>query len=190
MIPLIVGVIRVASGAQLPMEQGLTYSMPLEIFMPAALVRGILETNLDRVSSHLLFRQEDQVFSLRDATVEDFNGQPIVSRATEYVVYMREIYLIADLSPVGQSQRSGLETLYQKKDSSRALISVGPFLIQGDVYLLPGGALYDLLLGKNQFIPLTNATILGRPPVAPRTYLINRQKIGFMTAIGDGLVEF
>ena len=172
------------------MEQGLTYTMPLEVHVPAALVRGVLETNLDRVSSHLLFRQDDQVFSLRDATVEDLNGQPLVSRTTEYVVYMSEVYLVADLSPANQSQRSGFEGLYHKKDTSKALISVGPYLIQGDVYLLPGGALYDLLLEKNQFIPVTNAIILGRRSTPPRTYLINRYKIGFMTALGDGLVEF
>jgi hypothetical protein len=164
--------------------------MPLEVHLPAALVRGVLETNLDRVSSHLLTRQDDQVFSLRDATVENLDGQPIVNRATEYVVYMREVYLIADLSPTNPLQRAGFEGLYQRKDTSKALISVGPYLIQGDVYLLPGGALYDLLLEKNQFIPVTQATILGRQPAAPRTYLINRYKIGFMTAMGDGLVEF
>ena len=172
------------------MEQGLTYTMPLEVHLPAAVISGVLETNLDRVSSHLQFRQDDQVFSLRDATVENLSGEPIVTRATEYVVYMREIYLIADLSPVNLTQRTGFDGLYQKKDSSKALISVGPHLIQGDVYLLPGGALYDLLLEKNQFIPVTNATILGRRPTAPRTYLINRYKIGLMTAMGDGLVEF
>ncbi len=172
------------------MEQNLTYTMPLEIHLPAALVRGVLETNQDRLSSHLLFRQDDQVFSVRDATVEDLTGKPIVSRTSEYVVYMREVLLIADLSPTGQSQRTGLEGLYQKKDTSKALISVGPYLIQGDVYLVPGGALYDLLLEKNQFIPLTNATILGRQPTAPRTFLINRHKIGLMTSMGDGLVEF
>lgn len=172
------------------MEQSLSYTMPMEVHLPAALVRGVLETNQDRLSSHLLFRQNDQVFSLRDATVEDLTGKPIASRTNDYVVYMREVFLIADLSPAGQSQRSGLEGLYRKKNTSKALISVGPYLIQGDVYLLPGGALYDLLLEKNQFIPLTNATILGRQPAPPRTYLINRHKIGFMTAIGDGLVEF
>ena len=59
----------------------MTYTMPLEVYLPAALVRGILETNHDRVSSHLLLRQDDQVFSLRDATVEDLDGRPIVSRA-------------------------------------------------------------------------------------------------------------
>jgi len=172
------------------MEQGLTYTLPLEVYLPAALVRGILETNLDRVSSDLLLRQDDQVFSLRDATVENLDGRPIINRATEYVVYMREIYLIADLSPANHSTRLGFEGLYQKKDTSKALISVGAYLIQGDVYILPGGALYDLLLEKSQFIPLTNATILGHQSIAPRTYLINRHKIGFMTALGDGLVEY
>ena len=163
--------------------------MPMEVHLPAALVRGVLETNQDRLSNHLLVRQNDQVFSLRDATVEDLTGKLVASRTNEYVVYMREVVLIADLSPAGQSQRSGLEGLYRKKNISKALISVGPYLIQGDVYLVPGGALYDLLLEKNQFIPLTNATILSRQPASPRTYLINRHKIGFMTAIGDGLVE-
>jgi len=172
------------------MEQGLTYTMPLEVYVPAAVVRGVLDTNLDRLSSHLMLRENDQVFSLRDATVEDLGGQLIVSRAAEYVVYMREVFLIADLSPANLSQRSGVENLYQKKDTSKALISVGPYLIQGDVYLLPGGALYDLLLERNQFIPLTNARILGQHSAAPRTYLINRHKVGFMTALGDGLVEF
>ena len=171
------------------MEQSLSYTMPMEVHLPAALVRGVLETNQDRLSNHLLVRQNDQVFSLRDATVEDLAGKLIASRTNEYVVYMREVFLIADLSPAGQSQRSGLEGLYRKKNTSKALISVGPYLIQGDVYLVPGGALYDLLLEKNQFIPLTNATILSRQPTSPRTYLINRHKIGFMTAIGDGLVE-
>jgi hypothetical protein len=172
------------------MEQSLSYTMPMEVYLPAALVRGVLETNQDRLSSHLLVRQDDQVFSLRDATVEDLIGRPIASRTNDYVVYMREVFLIADLSPAGQSQRSGLEGLYRKKNTSKALISVGPYLIQGDVYVVPGGALYDLLLEKNQFIPLTNATIVGRQPAPPRTYLINRHRIGFMTAIGEGLVEF
>jgi hypothetical protein len=171
------------------MEQSLSYTMPMEVYLPAALVRGVLETNQDRLSNHLIVSQNDQVFSLRDATVEDLSGKLIASRTNEYVVYMREVFLIADLSPAGQSQRSGLEGLYRKKNTSKALISVGPYLIQGDVYLVPGGALYDLLLEKNQFIPLTNATILSRQSASPRTYLINRHKIGFMTAIGDGLTE-
>ena len=172
------------------MDEGLTYTMPLEVYLQAALVRGVLVTNQDRVSSHLLVRQDDEVFSLRDATLENLAGKAIASGSDEYVVYMREVYLIADLSPEGRSQRAGIDSFYVKKDTSKALISVGPYLVHGNVYLLPGNALHDLLLAKGQFLPMTDATVLGRPPSAPRTYLINRNKIGFMTAMGDGLVEF
>jgi hypothetical protein len=37
---------------------------------------------------------------------------------------------------------------------------------------------------------VTEATLVDRQDVGPRTYLINRAKIGFMTAVGDGLIEF
>jgi len=36
---------------------------------------------------------------------------------------------------------------------------------------------------------VTDAAILDRPDVGPRTYLVNRTKIAFMTALGDGFVE-
>jgi len=42
---------------------------------------------------------------------------------------------------------------------------------------------------KSRFLPVTEATLLDRPEVGPRTYLVNRAKIGFMSAIGDALVE-
>lgn len=171
------------------MDEGLTFSMPVEVYLQAALVRGVLETRHDRVSSHLLVRQEDEVFSLRDASLETLEGKPIASGSNEYIVYMREVYLIADLSPEGRSQRSGLDSFYVKKDTSKALISVGPYLLQGDVYMLPGSELHELLMAKSQFIPMTGATVLGRPPAVRKTYLINRSKIGFMTHITDSLME-
>jgi hypothetical protein len=49
--------------------------------------------------------------------------------------------------------------------------------------------MYDLLMEKTQFLPVTGAILIDRPDVAPRTYLVNRAKIGFMSAVGDGLVE-
>ena len=53
----------------------------------------------------------------------------------------------------------------------------------------PGSALHDLLMEKSPFLPVTEATLVDRADLGPRTYLVNRAKIGFMTAIGDGLVE-
>jgi hypothetical protein len=36
---------------------------------------------------------------------------------------------------------------------------------------------------------VTEGLMVDRKDIGPRTYLLNRTKIGFMTAIGDGLVE-
>jgi hypothetical protein len=171
-------------------EAGLTYSMPLEVYLQGALVRGVLVTQQSRLSSYLGLGDGAALFALKDASIESANRKPIALGADEYLVYLREVLLIADLSPASQTERSGIESFYVRKEASKALFSVGPYLLQGSVYLMPGTALHDLLLEKNPFIPVTDAILLDRPDNPPRTYLVNRNKIGFMTAIGDGLVEF
>jgi hypothetical protein len=171
-------------------EQGLTYSMPLEVYLQGALVRGVLVTNQNRLSNYLVLREGEELFSLKDATLEGPNRKPIAVVSDEYLVYMREVFLIADLSPTSQTQCTGMESFYVRKETSKALFSVGPYLLQGSIHVVPGGALHDLLVEKSQFVPVTEATLLDRQDIGPRTYLVNRNKIGFMTAIGDGLVEF
>jgi hypothetical protein len=171
-------------------EHGLTYSMPLEVYFQAALVRGVLVTNQNRLSSYLVLREGEEIFSLKDATLESVSGKPISVGSDEYLVYLREVLLIADLSPTNQAKRAGMESFYVQKETSKALISVGPYLLQGNIHLVPGAALHDLLVEKSQFIPVTDARLLDRREIGPRTYLVNRNRIGFMTALGDGLVEF
>jgi YHS domain-containing protein len=170
-------------------ETKLTYSMPLEVYLHAAVVRGVLVTNQDRLSGHLILRKGEEFFFLSDATLESFDRNPIKVPSDEYVIYKREVYLIADLSPQEQSRRTGTEPFYVEKQSSQALISLGPYLLQGAVHLFPGGALHDLLLEKSPFFPVTEARFVERVDIGPRTYLVNRSRIGFMTAIGDGIVE-
>jgi hypothetical protein len=166
---------------------GLTYKMPLEVYLQAAVVRGVLQTNQGRLSSHLILREGDEVFFLRAASLERLDGTGVAAGSDEYLIYMQEIFLIADLSP--QSDRSVNEHLFVRKESSRALLSVGPYWLQGNLHILPGGALHELLLAKTRFVPITEATLLDRPVEGARTYLVNRTKIGFITALNDGLVE-
>jgi hypothetical protein len=171
------------------LAQGLTYTMPLEVYLQAAVLRGVLVTNQNRLSNYLVLREGEELFSLKDAALESADGKSIAVPSNVYLVYMREVFLIADLSPTSQTQRTGIESFYVHKEASQALFSVGPYLLQGKIHLVPGGALHDLLVEKSQFIPVTDATLLDRQDIGPRTYLVNRNKIGFMTAIGDGLVE-
>jgi hypothetical protein len=169
-------------------EQIFTYSMPLEVYLQGGLVRGVLTTNQDRLSNFLIVREGEEVFSLNHASLETFDQTPVSLAAEEYLVYLREVYLIADLSVGGETSTS-TRNFYVRKDQSKALLGVGPYLLQGNIHLRAGSALHELLMEKSQFLPITGAILLERPAVPPRTYLVNRAKIGFMTAISDGLVE-
>jgi len=169
------------------MADGLTYNMPLEVYLQAAVVRGVLETNQSRLSSHLILREGDEVFFLRAASLERLDGRVVAAGSDEYLIYMQEIFLIADLSP--QSDHSVSEHLFVKKESSKALLSVGPYWLQGNIHILPGGALHELLQARARFIPVTEATLLDRPDPGFRTYLVNRTKIGFITALNESLIE-
>ena len=167
----------------------MTYAMPLEVYLQSAVVRGILGTNQDRLSNYFILREGDEVFSLREATLENPDQKPLAISSDEYLIYMQEVFLIADLNPQFRSERSGMDHLYVKKEASKALLGVGPFWVRGNIHLLPGSALHDLLMAKTRFIPVTNATLVNRTDVGPRTYLVNRNKIGFITAVSEGLEE-
>jgi hypothetical protein len=169
------------------MADGLTYKMPLEVYLQTAVVRGVLDTNQSRLSSHLILREGDEVFFVRAASLERLDCSVIAAGAGEYLIYLQEIFLIADLSP--QSENSVSEQLFVKKESSKALLSVGPYWLQGNIHIVPGGGLPDLLLAKTRFVPVTEAILLDRPQGGARTYLVNRTKIGLMTALNENLFE-
>jgi hypothetical protein len=180
---------RLRTGKDLMELTAMTYSMTLEVYLQSAVLRGVLVTNQDRLSNYLILREGDEVLSIKDATLEDLQGRTMAAGVAEYLIYMQEVFLIADLSPQFSSDRSGYEHLYIKKDSNKALLSVGPYWLKGDIHVIPGAPLHELLLGKTRFFPMTDTTFIGRPDIASRTYLVNRTKIGCMTALGDGLVE-
>lgn len=171
------------------LDEGISYSMPLEVYLQSGVVRGVLSTNQDRLSNYLIFREGEEVFSLREATLEGPDRKPVAVSSDEYLIYMQEVFLIADLSPQFRSQNSTLERFYVQKEASKALLGVGPFWLRGNIHRVPGSALHDLLMSKTRFVPVTDATLLDRPDVGSRTYLVNRTKIGFITAVTDGLEE-
>ena len=173
------------------LTESLTYTMPLEVYLQSAVVRGILATNQDRLSNHLLILQEGaEVFSLRNPILENWAHNIIDAGSDEFLIYMQEVFLIADLSPQPRADRSaGLETLYVKKEASRALLGIGPYWVQGNIHVSPGGALHDLLMAKARFIPVTDAILLNRSESEARTYLVNRTKIGFITGLSQSMKE-
>src|ERR1051325_5551497 len=114
------------------------FSMPLEVYFQSGIVRGVLVTNQDRLSNFLILRDGDEVFTLAGVTL-DLGGTATELNTVECIVYMQQIALIADLSPKLGSQPH----LYVKKDATRALISVGPYWLRGNVHLVPGTSIHD-----------------------------------------------
>lgn len=161
------------------------YSMPLEVYLQSSVIRGTLVTRHDRLSDHLSLRASDEVFSLRDAKVEDLNGDPLLLRCKEYLLCMPEVLFIADLSVSVEAARTNLDHLQIKKETKKALLHLSPFWIRGNVHLIPGVAFRDLLVVKNRFIPVTEATLVGRTNVTPGTFLVNRTKISCLAEEGQ-----
>lgn len=162
----------------------MTYSMPLEVFFDMAVVRGVLVTNQDRLSNHLLLREGEEGFSLRDATLLDLAGNRLSSGASQYLVYMQQIALIADLSPQLRQSRAGLEHLYVKKDPSRAVLGVGRYWLEGNVHLTPGANVQEILMARTRFIPVTEAVFLDKRDAPTRTFLVNRHLINCVSVPG------
>jgi hypothetical protein len=156
-----------------------TFSMPLEVYFQTGMVRGVLVTNQDRLSNFLILRDGDEVFTLADATLELPGAAPEI-KTEEFIVYMQQSAVIADLSPKLGSQRH----LYVKKDANKALLSVGPYWIKGNVHLTPGASIHDVLMAKTRFIPVTDAAFVNRTDLPPRTFLVNRNHVSCIAALG------
>jgi hypothetical protein len=167
-------------------DERFTYTMHIEVYLQAAMVRGILQTNQDRLSNDLIVRQGEEVFSLREATVESAGGKPIKTVARENLIYMQEVFVIADLSAQNPTERAGFRPAFVKKDQSRALLGIGPYLVQGTIHLLLGSGFHEFLMEQSRFLPVTAATLVDREEMGQRTFLINRAKIGFISAVHDG----
>jgi hypothetical protein len=170
-------------------RDGLTYQMPLEVYLQDAVIRGMLVTNQERLSNHLILRNDDEVVSLRSATLQAGNPKAAPLGSDEYLVYLQSVFMIADLSPNSRSDTSAFRGFYVRKDSSAVLLNVGPYMIQGRVHTLPGDPLHELLISRTRFFPVTDATLIDRVELGSRTYLVNRTKIGFLTALKDDLRE-
>jgi len=155
----------------------MTYSMPLEVYFDTAVLRGVLVTHQDRLSNHLLLREGEEAFSLRDAALTDLAGNALSSLASQYLVYMQQVLLIADLSPQLRQSRAGFEHLYVKKDPSRAVLGVGRYWIEGNVHLTPGAHVQEILMARTRFVPVTEAVFLDRRDIPARTFLVNRNLI-------------
>ena len=162
------------------MKEASTPTKSVEIYLPSAIVRGSLVTRHDRLSNYLNLISEDNVSSLVEASVRDLNGNPLPVSSSDFTIYTSEILLAADLSPMVGFRHSPLDHQRLQKEPTAVLLGIGPFWVRGTAHLMPGAELPRLALLKQNFIPVTDATVLNQPESEPCTILVNRSKISWL----------
>ena len=164
------------------LNETVSHAIPLEMYLPSTVMRGTLITKHSRVSSHINLRSGDEALLLKNTKIEDLAGNSLPADGKDYLLYLQEVLFIADLSSTAETGRSGLDQQPIRKEPMRVLVHVSPYWICGTVHLIPGATLNDLLVVKKRFIPLTEATLLNRPALAPHTLLVNGAKISCLAA--------
>jgi len=66
--------------------------MRLEVYLQSAVLRGILATNQERLSNYLILREGDEVFSLREATLEGLSRKPVATVLTSILSICRKCF--------------------------------------------------------------------------------------------------
>jgi hypothetical protein len=156
---------------------------PVELYLQSAVVGGTLVTRHHRLSDYFNLTLGYEGISLKDPRATDFNGNPLPVASTEFLVHKPEVLLVADLSEKAGNDRGEVKLERIQKESWRVLVSVGPFWLRGNIHLVPGNTLESFFTVKNQFIPLTDATLLKPVESKAGTFLINQAKIGVLNAL-------
>lgn len=127
-------------------------AVSIRLVTDAFLVRGTIQTRHRRITDMLNLAEHEFVV-LENATFDEF-GSTGIAIQTEFA----QVNLGAVLFGVADEPVDVTPELRVPKVSQRALISIPPFTITGQIHLLPGRDLreaLDELLGR--FIPVTEA---------------------------------
>ncbi len=132
---------------------GSTRPVPLTIYTDQLIVRGIVLTSQHRVTDILNMASEPHLV-LEDVTIEEYGSTETPLRAEFAQVNLGSVLFAVSLTAVEATRE-----LRTPKVSERALISVPPFRIVGQVHLLADRGLRASLSElRGSFIPVTDAT--------------------------------
>jgi hypothetical protein len=150
--------------------------MRVEVVLDSCSIRGILETSQARVSDHL--NAGADTLSLKHARVVLPGGEPVASESTVYI-NTSVILFVVDLTP----RPTGHAAFQIEREAREVTLNIGTIWVRGDAHLPVGGEMQAYFEGSaTRFMPLTNATVIGREATAPRTVLINRDQLRCMMA--------
>lgn len=130
-----------------------TRAVPLTLYTEQFVIRGTIHTQQHRVTD-ILNQARDRYLVLEDVTLEEYASAELPTRAEFAQVNLASVLFAVSLTTV-----ETIRELRTPKVAERALISVPPFRVVGQVHLLPERNLRDSLSELHgAFIPVTDAT--------------------------------
>jgi hypothetical protein len=128
-------------------------AVPMTLYTEMLVVRGTIQTLQHRVTD-ILNQATEPHLVLEDVTLEEYGSTDLPIRAEFAQVNLASVLFAVSLTTV-----EPMRELRTPKVSERALLSVPPFRIVGQVHLMPERSLRDSLAELHgNFIPVTDAT--------------------------------
>ena len=128
-------------------------AVPMTLYTEMLVVRGTIQTLQHRVTD-ILNQAAEPHLVLEDVTLEEYGSTDLPIRAEFAQVNLASVLFAVSLTTV-----EPMRELRTPKVTERALLSVPPFRVVGQVHLLPERSLRDSLAELHgDFIPVTDAT--------------------------------
>ena len=147
---------------------------PVEVFCVGSHITGVMHSMRPRVGNHL--EAEEQVLEIADATLDAGPGAPPFVEHHAVYINKPKVLFVLDLTP--EEWASGGSDLEFPGEAHAVFVSVGEFWISGQLVLPVGGDVHDYLArSPRQFVPISNADILGYDERTPCSVLVNRDHL-------------
>lgn len=132
--------------------EALIRTVPMTLYTELFVVRGAIQTRQHRVTD--ILNGADQSFLiLEEVSLEEFGSKELPTHAEFAQVNLGSILFAVSLQAV-----ETMRELRTPKLSERALVSIPPFRVIGNVHLMPERSLRDSLAElKAPFVPVTDA---------------------------------
>lgn len=112
-------------------------------------VAGHLELTGERLTDML---NDEPTVSLRDVLLESLEDGRLLEMA-EMELHREELFAVEALGPRGQASRR------LRTRPHRMQISLGPYIVLGQLHIFPGADPMNSMLRRGPMVPLTNATV-------------------------------
>ena len=128
-------------------------ALPLTLYTEQYIIRGQVQTRQHRVSD-ILNNAENPFLVMEDVTLEEHGSVEPPMRAEFAQVNLGSVLFAVTLSTI-----EPMRELRTPKVAERALVSIPPFRVVGNIHLLPERNLRDALAEfHGRFLPVTDAT--------------------------------